>query len=58
MILHLLFSDEELEAAILPAGGKRHELLQVGFGNYINAALADVTPGLRTVAASPRVVRQ
>lgn len=26
-------SDEELEAAVLPAGRKRNELLQIRFGN-------------------------
>lgn len=33
--LFLWILDEELEAAIFPAGRKRHELLQVRFGNYV-----------------------
>lgn len=32
-LLFLSILDEELEAAIFPAGRERHELLQVGFGN-------------------------
>lgn len=47
IIPNLLFSDEELEAAIFPAGRKRHELLQIRFGNYANVPMDDVLPGLR-----------
>lgn len=46
IILNLLFSDEELEAAILPAGRKRDELLQIGFGNLIRLLISDVIAGL------------
>lgn len=47
IIPNLLFSDEELEAAIFPAGRKRDELLQIRFGNYVSVPMGDVLPGLR-----------
>lgn len=45
IILRLLFSDEELEAAVFPAGGKRHELLQIRFGNDVSLIISDAIPG-------------